>query len=270
MKYAATSKQLMHRSALYTVWTDMMRTARQEQAWNAKLKLNKPYPVEEEFLDFDMFAMWARLEQGYEIGRDDNKQLVRKDNHAPFGPDNCYFINRDEFVLASDMPAEITKGASGAFKTEPRWNGLSKTRLYNIWKTMCRMCSDTKWKDYAKYGGRGIRVQDEWRKDFLAFEDWAWEHGYNDQLSLSRLDQDKGFTPNNCRWETSFERRCYNLVKYEKVRLTVKRMREYLDSLDDKAIVTLIVSQNHVMPVNGEQDDFPPTPVEDRIDSVRS
>ena len=268
MKYAATSKQLMHRSALYAVWEDMRREARQEQDFNNRYHINRR-TIEDEFLDFDMFAMWARLEQGYEIGRDDNKQIARKDTHAPFGPDNCYFIERDAFVLASDMPAEISKGASGAFKTEPRWNGLSKTRLYNIWKTMCRMCSDTKWKDYAKYGGRGIRVQDEWRKDFLAFEDWAWEHGYNDQLSLSRLDQDKGFTPNNCRWETSFERRAYNLRKYEKIRLTVKRMREYLGTLDDCAVVTLIVSTNHVMPCEA-QDDFPPTPVEDRIDSARS
>lgn len=272
MKYAATSKQLMHRSALYTVWTDMMRTARQEQAWNAKFKLPKPYPVEEEFREFELFALWARHEQGYEIGRDDQKQLVRKDIHAPFGPGNCYFADRSEIVLSDDTKvAVITKGASGAFQARDyRWNGQSKTRLYNIWKTMCRECSDQNHKDYAKYGGKGIRVCEQWRADYLVFEDWSWEHGYNDQLSLTRLDRDKGFSPRNCRWETDPERRCYNLVKYAKVRLTVKRMREYLDSLDDKAIVTLIVSQNHVMPVNGEQDDFPPTPVEDRIDSVRS
>ena len=109
-----------------------------------------------------------------------------------------------------------------------------------------------------------------WRRDYLAFEDWAWEHGYTDQLSLTRIDKEKGFTPNNCRWETSTEVRCSNLRNYEKIRLSVKRMRQYLETIDDLAICTLIIAPSHVMPVDGEQDDLPPTPVEERIDAVRS
>ena len=66
-------------------------------------------------------------------------------------------------------------------------------------------CGNENATDYYLYGGRGITVCDEWLHDFQAFYDWALSHGYADNLSIDRIDNDKGYSPDNCRWATAKE-----------------------------------------------------------------
>ena len=77
--------------------------------------------------------------------------------------------------------------------------------LYYRWESMKSRCYRKSDKDYPNYGGRGITMCDEWRYDFWAFADWAMENGYRDGLTIDRKDNDKGYSPDNCRWITRYE-----------------------------------------------------------------
>ena len=77
--------------------------------------------------------------------------------------------------------------------------------LYCRWESMKSRCYRKSDKDYPNYGGRGITMCDEWRYDFWAFVDWAMENGYRDGLTIDRKDNDKGYSPDNCRWITRYE-----------------------------------------------------------------
>jgi hypothetical protein len=84
-------------------------------------------------------------------------------------------------------------------------HGLSGTRIYNIWIDMKKRCYDTKNNRYNRYGGRGITVCDEWKENFIAFRNWAYENGYAEGLSLDRIDNNGNYEPSNCRWATMKE-----------------------------------------------------------------
>lgn len=79
-------------------------------------------------------------------------------------------------------------------------HGLSNSRIYRIWRNMKSRCYNPNAARYESYGGRGIKVCDEWRNSFESFYSWAMSNGYSDELSIDRKDVNGNYTPDNCRW----------------------------------------------------------------------
>ncbi|MBO0438948.1 hypothetical protein [Candidatus Enterococcus ikei] len=79
-------------------------------------------------------------------------------------------------------------------------HGSSKQRLYRIWSGMKKRCFNKKCLAFRNYGGRGITVCDEWKNDYVNFENWALANGYDSDLSIDRINVDGNYEPSNCRW----------------------------------------------------------------------
>ena len=124
-------------------------------------------------------------------------------------------------------------------KTKRTWDsrdshGESKTRLYSIFHNMHKRCEKENAINYHRYGGEGVTVCDEWQT-YEPFSEWAHNNGYEEHLTLDRIDNNKGYSPDNCRWATyreqSLNTRQNRRITHNGVELT---MCEWADRLGIK------------------------------------
>lgn len=89
--------------------------------------------------------------------------------------------------------------------TSNKTHGYSKEELYIRWSGIKSRCYNKNNSKYEYYGGRGIYMCDEWKNDYLKFREWSLKNGYEKELKLDRIDNNKEYSPSNCRWITHSE-----------------------------------------------------------------
>lgn len=114
---------------------------------------------------------------------------------------NTIVVNRD-YLLQSREPSCGCVSKDNQRRAKITHN-LSSHRLYNIYHKIIARCYKSNNKSYKDYGARGIIMDKGWKKDFVSFYNWAINNGYQDNLSLDRIDVNGNYEPSNCRWVTS-------------------------------------------------------------------
>ena len=111
-------------------------------------------------------------------------------------------------------------------------HGLRHTKLYVSWFNMKQRCSNVNYEHYKYYGGRGITYCQEWER-FEPFKDWAMKNGYQDNLTIDRIDVNGNYEPDNCRWATAKEQannmRTNRLLSYNGETHNMKQWSEIMN-----------------------------------------
>lgn len=106
-------------------------------------------------------------------------------------------VRRISFDLSHKRATHCSKCAN---RVSQIVHGMTGTKIYQVWQGIKARCYNPNNNSYKNYGGRGIRLCDDWKSDFQVFYDWAVSNGYKEGLSIERLDVNGNYCPDNCSW----------------------------------------------------------------------
>ena len=122
------------------------------------------------------------------------------------------------------------------FELKPHIDGyknITKHPLYSVWKSMKERCLNPNSMSYYRYGGRGIKICDEWLNSSFSFIKWGIENGYKRGLQIDRRDNDGNYEPSNCRWVTPKENannKSNNVSEQELQRRLNEKVKKQIDA----------------------------------------
>lgn len=134
-------------------------------------------------------------------------------------------------VYICDLKSSHTRSC-GCTRVSPTYiHGMTGTRLHNIWKGMKSRCYNPNDTGYRFYGGKGVKICDEWLSDFMNFYNWSMNNGYTDELSIDRINPKGDYCPENCRWITMQEQQRNKnntvYINYNNTEYTMRQLADY-------------------------------------------
>ena len=122
-----------------------------------------------------------------------NENAVRTGNTK-----SCGCLRKESAAAKSELANRLSQIACYTHKH-------TGTRIYKIFKGMKQRCCNPHNPNYKYYGGKGVSICQEWINDPLTFINWAMDHGYDENLTIDRIESDKGYCPDNCEFITQAE-----------------------------------------------------------------
>ena len=130
---------------------------------------------------------------------------IRYDSNKEWSEENTFIGTYADFLTACKERRSKREKEEKEQKIA-YWQGRKvRDSIYRRYNHMRRRCYNEKDQNYKNYGGRGIKICDEWLNDFETFYKWALENGYKKELTIDRIDVNGNYEPSNCRWITMKE-----------------------------------------------------------------
>jgi hypothetical protein len=166
------------------------------------------------------------------------KEVGRNKNMSVLWECECSCNEHNRKLLATKVLKSGESKSCGCLSKNPDGmndykHGKCNTRLYWVYRSMLQRCYDINCKAYKNYGGRGITICDKWlnkETGFIAFYDWAENNGYDETLSIDRINNDGNYELINCKWSTRKEqsrnRRTNILIEINDKKYTLKELAD--------------------------------------------
>lgn len=214
---------------------EMMRRCYNPKSVSYKDYGAKGIKVCPEWHDREVFRKWC-IENGYKKGL----RINRKDSSLDYTPENCFLGMISKAKHGKNEAIRKSIKENKAKKSKIGLKRLADSPLYETYTSMHTRCENPNHKYYKHYGARGITVCEEWsgKDGIYNFIEWMQEQGWHPGLTLDRKDNNKGYSPNNCRLATIQEqlrnRRNTKFYDYKGMQLTLKEIADLEKISDEK------------------------------------